>query len=492
MFDGSGCQARILKRSVAGLIVSGFLLASIAPDAMHAAEVNQKPARASMPATPEWGTYLKPFAANSLWNSRPVAPVLGDFVIPRSNYYPKVGEGIWSLGVFLGTTSDGPVTVTGLPGAKGLWDPDAEVFRDDITIPRWPRDATPAEGTDGHADIVDAVSGIVHSFHKLRYLDHKWVASHYAWARIDGSGWGDPAHYFQGARAAGVPSMAGLIRKHEVDDGESIYRHALAVSLTFNALSATPGYVFPATSADGNAAKTNFGKIPEGVLLMLPASFDAQHISHPALRKVVETLKVYGAYVVDRNIGTPFYIYVENGSGFNLHGSVWNNAVAADLDRIRQELRQVISTGGWIDANGHAFVPDKNLNLLSMRGPWRILTGSTPGIFDTWAQAVVFPETAIRTVQVNTTFRNMNPVSWAVPKSGKSYRLTATASGGAKLRFVLRDRATGKVAVDSRELENGETVVLVWPGQPVSLEVQAISGSGQPSAVRGELFAIER
>jgi len=470
-----------------------FLLVSIASLAsVDAADSDPNPASISTTGPSAWGTYWKPFAVDSPWNSRPVAPVLGDFVIPKSDYYPLVGEGKYSLEIFLAKPNDGPVHITGLPGSKGLWDPDAEMHRDMITITHWPRDATPAEGTDGHADIVDPIKGIVHSFHKLKYEAGQWVASQYAWARIDGRGWGDPAHYFQGARAAGVPSMAGVIRKHEVNDGESIYRHALAVSLTFNALSSEPAYIFPATSADGNAAKTNFGKIPEGALLMLPDSFDAQQIRHPALRKVVETLKVYGAYVVDRNVGTPFYIYVENGSGFNLHRGGWNNAVAADLDRIRQELRQVVSTGGWIDGNDHLIVPAKNLNLLSMRGPWRIQSGNTQGTYDTWAQAVVFPETVVRTVQVNTTARNLQTVSWALPMSGTSYRLTAIASGGAKLRFQLRDKSSGKIVVDTSELGNGETVTFTWPERPVLLIVQAISGVGQVSTVRGELTAADR
>src|SRR5690606_36727540 len=107
-----------------------------------------------------------------------------------------------------------------------------------------------------------------------------------------------------------------LIRKHEIDNGDSMYRHALAMSLSFNALSPNPTYGFPATSADTNAARENSGRIPEGALMMLPPSYDTQKIVTPALRKVAETLKTYRAYVVDRNFGTPYFIYVENGAGF--------------------------------------------------------------------------------------------------------------------------------------------------------------------------------
>jgi hypothetical protein len=439
-----------------------------------------------------WGTYLKPFSANSPWNSRPIRPVLDAYVIPKSDFYPLVGAGKYSLEVFLAKVSDGPAIVYGPPGAKGVWDPDSEIFRESISIPRWPAEVVPAAGSDGHADIVDPVTGIVHSFHKLRSEGGRWVASQYAWSRIDGRGWGDPAHYFQGARAAGVPSMGGLIRKHEVNDGDTLYRHALAVSLTFNALSPKPVYVFPATSGDGSAPNTNSGAIPEGALLMLPELFNVEQVSDPALRKVVETLKVYGAYVVDRNGGTPFYIYAENGSDLNLHRGGWNNVAAADLDRIRQALRQVTSTSGWLDGNGHRTVLDKNLNLLSMRGPWIIASGTRPGTFDTWEQAVVFPETTSRTVQMASSSRSMNAISWAVPKPEANYRLSVVATGGASLRFQLRDNANHAMVYDSKELKNGENTTFSWPQNPASLLLFALSGIGPGSTVRGELVEIEK
>src|SRR5258706_9899819 len=81
---------------------------------------------AAADAQSAWGTYLKPFAATSLWNSRPVAPVLGDFIIPTDVYYPSVAEGAFSTGVFLSKVDDKPITISGLPGTAGLPDPDSE------------------------------------------------------------------------------------------------------------------------------------------------------------------------------------------------------------------------------------------------------------------------------------------------------------------------------------------------------------------------------
>ena len=435
-----------------------------------------------------WGTYKKPFAATSPWNSKPVAPTFGDFVIPKSTYSPGVAGGEWSTGVFLANAGDAPMTVTGLPKTKGLWDPDAEAFHD-VTVPRWPSDVVAASASDGHADIVDPVTGIVHSFWQLKKVDGKWAAAQYAWTRIDGRGWGDPVHYFQGSRAAGVPTAAGLIRKHEINNGDTMYRHALAMSLTFNALSPNPTYIFPATSADNNAATTNTGKIPEGALMMLPASYDTQKIINPDLRKVAETLKTYGAYVVDRNFGTPFFIYVENGAGFDLHKGGWNKTVADDLERMRVALRQVVNVQSWVDGNQQPVVPlQKKMNLLSMRGPWQLQAGTTAGNFDTWQQAVVFPTTSTRITQINYSSRGLHPLAWIGPEVGKTYRVSAQASGGAKLRLQVREPSGTPLHFDSGELANGESKTFAWPSKTAIVTVHAISGVGGPSTVRGELL----
>jgi hypothetical protein len=134
-----------------------------------------------------FGTVLRPFSAASPWNSKPVNPRFGSFVIPASDHVPAIAEGTWSTGVFEAGPSDPPMTVQGLPGTRGLWHPDAETYGD-VTIPRWPANVLPASGADGHAEIVDPLTGIVHSFWKLRQADGKWVAAQYAWTRIDGRG----------------------------------------------------------------------------------------------------------------------------------------------------------------------------------------------------------------------------------------------------------------------------------------------------------------
>ena len=411
-----------------------------------------------------FGSFQRPFSPDSPWNSRPVSPVLGTATIPTALYTPTVAAGAWSSAAFEGTAEDPPMVVTGAT-TQGVWDPDSEVYRPSVTIAHWPAETTPATGTDGHAEVVDTTTGIVHSFWGLKQVNGAWVAKQYAWTPLAGRGMGDPSHYYQGARAAGVSTLGGLIRVAEANDGDTMFRHALAMSLDATGLSAAPTYRFPATSADSNAATTNSGQIPMGALMMLPASFNAQALATPELRKVAETLKAYGAYVVDRNTGTPFVVYVEIGADFKLHRNGWSNATANDLNLIRAALRPVQGASGWVDGNGVASstVTSTALNLLSMRGAWWRTKGTVSGEFDTWRQALVFPATTTLIEQANATGRAMNPVTWATPVAGDTFRLDVDASGGASFRMVVSDKTSGATLYDSGYLTDGQSTTLVWP-----------------------------
>lgn len=451
----------------------------------------QQLAQANQVQPNPWGTFQKLFAADSPWNSRPVNPVFGTETIPTSTYFPAVAEGSYSVGVFEASSTDQPMVVLGPVGGSGVWNPDAERHQESVTVPRWPANTLPASGTDGHADIVDPISGIVHSFFKLKNVDGQWRALQYAWSPLKGRGWGNPSHYFQGARAAGVPTSGGVIRTHEINDGDSMYRHALAMSLTYNGLSAAPTYVFPATSSDSNAATTNTGSIPMGSLMMLPPGFDTSKITNTDLRKVAETLKTYGAYVVDRNVGTPFVIYVELGSGFSLHKGGWNNAVAADLQTIRAELRRVVGAGSWIDGDGKLADRSTNkFNLISMRGPWSVTSGGSAGVFDTWQQALVFPATTVATTQVNTGSNIFGRLSWGKPTAGMQLKFVAHTTGGAKVRLQLTDCSNPTNNVDTGMLKDGESSTFTWPANKCGSRLTAVSGTDGPSTIKAELLSL--
>lgn len=445
-------------------------------------------------ASSNYGNYLRPYAVNSLWNSRPVNPVFGTFVIPTSSYFPAISSGAYSTGVFLASSTDQPMTVVGTGSTAtttvGVADPDSGGNRV-ITIPRWPAGVLPATGTDGHADIVDPITNIIHSFWQLKQVNGQWRAALYSWSKLGGTGWGDPAHYYQGARAVGIPASAGLIRKSEIKDGLPTYPHALAMSLTFNGLSngvSSPAYVFPATSAD-NSASANTGSIPQGALLMLPPDFDSSGIVNADLKKVVETLKLYGAYVVDRNTGTPFVIYVENGSDFNLMPKGWDNSIASQLDKIRAGLRQVVSAQTWVDGTGKpatdAINAQRTMNILSMRGPWSRQSGTSEATYDTSTQRLLFSATTTKTVHFNANNTGMTPAKWAAPVAGTYVKFTVRATGGATLRMQLG--AGGVTTTDTGALSDGQSLRFLWPANG-KFTLIAYSGTNGASSVKGELI----
>lgn len=441
-----------------------------------------------------FGNYYRPFTATSPWNSRPVNPALGTYQVRKPllnpTWIPSIAEGSYSTGVFMASEDDPSVTVYGR-NPTGVPDPDAGKNHN-ITLPHWPDGVVPAPGSDGHADIVDTVSGIVHSFYQLRYADGKWTASMYAWTRLDGTGWGDAEHWSQGARASGTTSMAGLIRKHEIDDGAANYRHALAMSLPSHTLAngiGRPSYVAPATTADSSAI-ANTGAIPLGARLMLPATFDVSTLSTPQLRKIATTLKLYGAFVVDRNYDTAFGIFVENGSNFKIMpGGVWNNDVVADLEQIRAALREMVDADGWVDGNGNAMAAPAKNGLVSMRGAWIVQGGNVagPGSFDSWQQSVVFPHTTTRLSQVNYS-TGPSKVSWASVEPGTEMRFRSVAWAGAKIRIQVEVK--NKLYFDSDYLGNGASVTFTWPNvaaNHIKVTMLAESGINTASRVRGVL-----
>jgi hypothetical protein len=209
------------------------------------------------------------------------------------------------------------------------------------------------------------------------------------------------------------------------------------------------------------------------------------------LKKIVETLKLYGAYVVDRNVGTPFVIYVENDSGFNLMPNGWDNTIASQLDQIRASLRQVLSAQDWVDPNGNsmstAIKAQQAMNVLSMRGPWYKQSGTATATYDTATQSLLFSATTTKTVHVNANNTGMTRVQWAVPKAGTDVKFTVIATGGATLRLQIR--TDGEVTFDSKNLANGRSIRFPWPSNP-ALTLIATSGTTGASSVKAELVPL--
>jgi len=427
----------------------------------------------SSSSSASFGTYLKPFAADSPWNSRPLSPVLGTATIPADVFYPAVSGGAYSAMFALASSSDSAQTVYGIDGATINLVYTAAAS---VTLPRWPSSAIPASGTDGHLDILDPVTGIIHSFWKLQKATTgtyagQWMASQYTRSTIDGRGWGDPALYYQGSRAVGVPTIAGIIRTSEISDGDTLYRHPLAMSLTYSGLSADPTFVFPATAADGDAAATNEGSIPEGSLLMLPSSFDTSVLSSAKLRKVAETLKVYGARAVDRNVGTPFLIYVEGVTDtFGLHSGyadftgTWSNTCAAELDSIRAALRPLESCSGWVSGEGVTFT-DFNRKLRMVAGMGSVVNKTLDVCTYNPMLDRIEVENASTSAKAGHIQDHIKAGVTPTWTAGKTYRFSVSGSSNEiQVTFSLFYGANGD-HVNAGTIGSGQTVDLVAPSE---------------------------
>jgi hypothetical protein len=460
--------------------------------------------------TAPFGTFTKPFAADSPWNIRPINPVLGGEAPPLSPiqpgstnpWYGRMGQGPLSTRAFLAKDTDPPMVVYPHTGSKGVLDPDAREYLPSITIPRWPAETTAASGGDGHADIFDPVSGKIHSFWQLKLVDGQWRATQHAWTLINGRGWGDPSHVYQGARAVGVPSIGGMIRKDEVNDGELVYKHALAMSMSREALQGKPyAYAYPATSADTGSATNHTGKFPEGGLVMLPPDFQMQ-ITNPQLKKVVETLKVYGARVVDENTATPFFIYAENGSAFSLlkNDNAIDWPIYQEMERIRLKLRLVVTAASWVDGNGAPTTANEpgNFNILSMRGPWHPYGSgaAAPAPYNSLTQSIEFPARTAVSEQNNGESTGisggliaMGGVTWARPVPGATYKVTAIGTGGAQMRVQLTwySTPTTTSTIYTPYLGNGESALITWPVGGWAT-VWAKNGVSQKGSIRATMI----
>ncbi|MEA2746752.1 MAG: hypothetical protein QOI41_895 [Myxococcales bacterium] len=438
-----------------------------------------------------FGTYLRPYAVDSPWNTRPIKPVLGTATIPDSilGYRPVISDsGGFSTGVFLASASDPPITLKGTPTIN---DKDVETQLQTLVLPHWPANVVPATESDGHADIVDPTTKMVHSFNGMKKLpDGSWEVRDYAWTKLDGRGWGDPAHYFQGARAVGVPASAGIIRKHEFVSADPVYRHALSLSLPHNAImkgegNAPTAIVYPATAGDSNdPSLANSGQIPEGSLLVLPADFDSATMPTPELVRIAETLKTYGAYVTDRNSATPYNIYVEIGTGYSLGQATTIDAALATL---QHALRPLASEAGWLDGCDQPAERHPKIELQSMRGKWSL--GASVGwavdesLYSTWLQGVAFKGPGVTYVSG----WNNDRVTWGKPAAGKPYRVSAEATGGGTLRYqVMCEAPNDANKVDSGALQGGQSFDFVWPVGTCNPFLSVTSGTAT-SVVRARL-----
>ncbi|MDP9259799.1 MAG: hypothetical protein M3Q31_25065 [Actinomycetota bacterium] len=166
-------------------------------------------------------------------------------------------------------------------------------FRVRVRVPL-PSGAVPSGGADGQLVVLRARTGDEWGFWRLDRDSGEWSATNAYHFNTHWSGVPPPGF---GSRGAGVPYLAGLIRRCEIERGG--IDHALALAYAYP----SPAFVYPARKSDGlGSADRDF---PEGTRLQLDPSLSdadlaALGIAGPALT-IARALQKYGAYVVDNS-----------------------------------------------------------------------------------------------------------------------------------------------------------------------------------------------
>jgi hypothetical protein len=114
------------------------------------------------------------------------------------------------------------------------------------------------------------------------------------------------AEGFTSADAAGLPILAGLVRREEIERGEITHALRFTLSRTRNA------YIHPATHAAG---KNDASLPPMGLRVRLNASFPESGMSGPAL-VIVRAMKKYGMLLADN--GSDWFVTGETSDAWDV------------------------------------------------------------------------------------------------------------------------------------------------------------------------------
>ena len=235
-----------------------------------------------------------------------------------------------------------------------------------------PDDARPDPASDAHLALIDYEAGRVWDMWGAHRDEagEWWTYSGNVYD-LYGSGLFDPADYpypngekihtWGPARAAGVPIIAGLILKREVQSGRIEHKVAAACSMVGFLEYAYP----PAISTDGRIP----GGIPEGNVVQLDPKLDLDTLGlKPGAKVVARTLQEYGMVMTDGS--DSLSIYAE--APWTPHCGGWEGLLAPnDLRAIPQDRFRFIKADSYIErgtaGNGYFSKTDRETWPLAVR-----------------------------------------------------------------------------------------------------------------------------
>ncbi|MEA2483255.1 MAG: hypothetical protein QOC55_1202 [Thermoleophilaceae bacterium] len=187
-----------------------------------------------------------------------------------------------------------------------------------------PRAARAAAGSDAQVVLTDRATGDEWGAWQLRRAGSGFRAENAYHYNVRWNG--VPPHTGDGrpfgSRGAGVPYLAGLVRRCEIARGR--IDHALAFAYD----SPSSGHTYPATKSDGTG--TGRSAVPEGTRLQLDPSLSAARIRSwgctRACLVIARALQRYGMFVIDSS-GRPKVMFEYAGTA-RWHGVVHAGTVS--------------------------------------------------------------------------------------------------------------------------------------------------------------------
>jgi hypothetical protein len=242
------------------------------------------------------GDTWQPFRDDSPWNipanQKGVPTANNPYASQFNSLTAEVGVSGIPDGGASGTAFAKPIFFAKPGDQEYVWTNVRDCARGDIhyqgePIPL-PDGAMEASGSDGHLAIVTA---------DRRYSYDMWRAdvatkSAACIVRFDLTGEGVPGVRTENtsARGSGAPIIPSTIRAEEALHG---IRHAIGITVR----DSSSDYIYPATQSDGDLGPD---AIKYGMLFVLRSDYPVPADAGVGERNVIQALKTYGAYVVDR------------------------------------------------------------------------------------------------------------------------------------------------------------------------------------------------
>jgi PKD repeat protein len=467
--------------------------------ATNAAGLSSSMSRQVVAASPP--PQRRPFSDASYWNKKladiftggvPVAPLsqkyMDDIVAPTD--VPSAGPYyFWSsdvtqytMPVYIVDKNVVPAQTVAYSGVKGE-SSDASTVRTNgpgtqggIPIPA---NIKPAPGSDSQVILWDPIAGEFWDFWACTVdINGYWSTngsgqyqctnfSHFTGEQAS-SGVPSTQPNPYPSRGAGVPYIAGLVRKWEIDLG--VIDHAIAFAFD------TPAntFVYPASKSDGTSTPDQ--DMPEGTRIKLRDNFPVQDLADPTARIIATAMRDYGMICID-HAGNP-KIYAEADVSVGL-GPEWGGQFIVNL------LREIPMTDFVVvDPNGTSTTREIDIRIDPTKGDDPLpgvpaITGTVLGNFYN-AGAALAGAQAMPTIDPD----DDEPVLLEIAIRGSNDAFVSSVSGwGAGWRRVARRIETRKYA------QNISTELWICrpPNGSATAQVQ-ITPAGNVAAMTARLY----